>query len=82
MRRELTVAAETHAIKVFAANLRALLGQPPLAGHTVLGLDPGFRTGTKLAVVGPTGKLLDTGTIYPHVPQNQWEATSQNCNGA
>ena len=73
VRRELTIAAETHAIKVFAANLRALLGQPPLAGQTVLGLDPGFRTGTKLAVVGPTGKLLDTGTIYPHAPQKQWQ---------
>ena len=72
VRRELTVAGETHAIKVFAANLRALLGQPPLLGQTVLGLDPGFRTGTKLAVVGPTGKLLDTGTIYPHEPQRQW----------
>ena len=78
VRRELTVAAETHAIKVFAANLRALLGQPPLLGQTVLGLDPGFRTGTKLAVVGPTGKLLDTGTIYPHAPQNHWaEAKEQ-----
>jgi len=73
VRRELTVAAETHAIKVFASNLRALLGQPPLLGQTVLGLDPGFRTGTKLAVVGPTGKLLDTGTIYPHEPQRHWE---------
>ena len=73
VRRELTVAGETHAIKVFAANLRALLGQPPLLGQTVLGLDPGFRTGTKLAVMGPTGKLLDTGTIYPHVPQKQWD---------
>jgi uncharacterized protein len=72
VRRELTIAAETHAIKVFAANMRALLGQPPLVGQTVLGLDPGFRTGTKLAVVGPTGKLLDTGTIYPHAPQNNW----------
>jgi uncharacterized protein len=77
VRRELTVAAETHAIKVFAANLRALLGQPPLLGQTVLGLDPGFRTGTKLAVVGPTGKLLDTGTIYPHVPQKQWSESKE-----
>lgn len=73
VRRELTVAAETHAIKVFATNLRALLSQPPLLGQTVLGLDPGFRTGTKLAVVGPTGKLLDTGTIYPHEPQRKWD---------
>ncbi len=72
VRRELSVTGELHAIKVFATNLRALLGQPPLQGQTVLGLDPGFRTGTKLAVVGPTGKLLDTGTIYPHAPQNQW----------
>lgn len=77
VRRELTVQAETHAIKVFAANLKALLGQPPLAGHTVLGLDPGFRTGTKLAVVSPTGKLLDTGTNYPHAPQNQWKESKE-----
>ncbi|MEW5831078.1 MAG: helix-hairpin-helix domain-containing protein, partial [Chloroflexota bacterium] len=55
-----------------AANLRALLGQPPLAGQTVLGLDPGYRTGCKVAVVDPTGKLLDTGTIYPHEPKNDW----------
>ncbi len=81
VRRELTVAAETHAIKVFAANLKALLGQPPLAGHTVLGLDPGFRTGTKLAVVGTTGKLLDTGTIYPHAPQNQWKESKEKLKG-
>jgi uncharacterized protein len=72
LRRVLSEKADGHAINVFATNLRALLSQPPLAGHTVLGLDPGFRTGTKLAVVDPTGKLLDTGTIYPHVPQNDW----------
>ncbi|HPS42107.1 MAG TPA: Tex family protein, partial [Anaerolineaceae bacterium] len=77
VRRELTVAAETHAILVFASNLRALLGQPPLAGQTVLGLDPGFRTGTKLAVVDPSGKLLDTGTIYPHAPQNEWKESKE-----
>ncbi len=81
VRRELTVAAETHAIKVFAANLKALLGQPPLLGQTVLGLDPGFRTGTKLAVVGPTGKLLDTGTIYPHAPQNEWKESKDKIKG-
>ena len=72
VRRELGEKADGHAINVFATNLRALLSQPPLAGHTVLGLDPGFRTGTKLAVVDPTGKLLDTGTIYPHEPKNDW----------
>jgi uncharacterized protein len=73
VRRELGEKADTHAINVFASNLRALLGQPPLAGHTVLGLDPGFRTGCKLAVVDPTGKLLDTATIYPHEPQREKE---------
>jgi len=72
VRRELSEKADGHAINVFATNLRALLSQPPLVGQTVLGLDPGFRTGTKLAVVDPTGKLLDTGTIYPHEPKNDW----------
>ncbi len=72
VRRALTETADSHAINVFATNLRALLSLPPLANQTVLGLDPGFRTGTKLAVVDPTGKLLDTGTIYPHEPQKKW----------
>ncbi len=71
VRRELSEKAEAHAISVFAANLRALLSQPPLAGQTVLGIDPGFRTGSKVAVVDPTGKLLDTATIYPHEPQRE-----------
>lgn len=71
-RRALTEKADGHAINVFATNLRALLGQPPLAGHTALGLDPGYRTGCKVAVVDPTGKLLDTATIYPHEPKNDW----------
>ncbi len=73
VRRELSEKAERHAIGVFAANLRALLGQPPLAGQTVLGIDPGFRTGCKVAVVDPTGRLLDTATIYPHAPQHERE---------
>ena len=73
VRRELTEQAEKHAIQVFAANLRALLSQPPLAGRIVLGIDPGFRTGCKVAVVDPTGRLLDTFTIYPHEPQKQWQ---------
>ncbi len=72
VRRILGEKADGHAINVFATNLRALLGQPPLAGHTVLGLDPGYRTGCKVAVVDATGKLLDTGTIYPHEPKNDW----------
>jgi len=58
---------------VFAENLRALLGQPPLTGHTVIGIDPGVRTGCKLAVVDPTGKLLAVDTIYPHEPQKKWK---------
>ncbi len=72
VRRELSEKADGHAINVFATNLRALLGQPPLAGQTALGIDPGFRTGCKVAVVDPTGKLLDSGTIYPHAPKNDW----------
>ena len=66
VRRELTEKSETHAIHVFASNLRALLSQPPLAGYTVLGIDPGYRTGCKLAVVDQTGKLLAVDTIYIH----------------
>lgn len=73
IRRTLTEAADKHAINVFAENLRALLSQPPVTGYTVLGIDPGYRTGSKLAVVDPTGKVLTTGTIYPHPPQNQHE---------
>ena len=72
VRRHLTAQAETHAIAVFAANLRALLNQPPLVGHTVLGIDPGYRTGCKVAVADPTGKVLATTTIYPHEPQRRW----------
>src|SRR5258708_5126477 len=75
VRRILTEQAESHAITVFATNLRGLLSQPPLAGHTILGLDPGFRTGCKVAVVDPTGKVLETTTIYPHEPQRQRDAS-------
>jgi uncharacterized protein len=71
VRRELTERAAGHAIDVFASNLRSLLSIPPLIGHTVLGIDPGFRTGCKVAVVDPTGKLLGTATIYPHEPQKE-----------
>ncbi len=73
VRRELSERADGHAIQVFATNLRALLSQPPLAGQTVLGIDPGYRTGCKVAVVDPTGKLLDSGAIYPHAPQKKWD---------
>jgi uncharacterized protein len=74
VRRTTTEQAEAHAIGVFAANLRALLSQPPLVGYTVMGIDPGYRTGCKVAVVDPTGKVLDTATIYPHAPQKRWDA--------
>jgi protein Tex len=73
VRRELTEKAEQHAIGVFAQNLRGLLSQPPLAGQTVLGIDPGFRTGCKVAVVDPTGRLLATTTIYPHTGKRGWD---------
>ena len=66
VRRELTESAETHAIQVFAINLRGLLTQPPVSGHTILAIDPGYRTGCKLTAIDPTGKVLDSGTIYPH----------------
>ncbi len=73
IRREITNAAEAHAVKVFSNNLRALLTQPPLIGHVVMGIDPGYRTGCKVAVVDPTGKSLETIKIYPHPPQNASE---------
>ena len=73
VRREKSESADNHAIQVFANNLRALLSQPPLAHHIIMGIDPGFRTGCKVAVIDATGKLLDTGTIYPHEPKNDWK---------
>lgn len=70
---ELTEKAEEGAISVFGKNLEQLLMQPPIAGHVVLGWDPAFRTGCKLAVVDATGKVLDTKVIYPTAPQNKVE---------
>ena len=75
IRRELTEAADEHAIGVFATNLRSLLLQPPMRGQTVLGIDPGYRTGCKVAVVDATGKMLDTRTIYPDRDDVQAKAT-------
>jgi len=66
-------AAETEAIKVFGINLRDLLLAAPAGLRVTMGLDPGIRTGVKIAVVDDTGKLLDTGVIYPHAPKNQWD---------
>ena len=73
IRNMLTETAEDGAIKVFGKNLGQLLMQPPIAGKTVLGWDPAFRTGCKLAVVDSTGKVLDTTVIYPTAPQNKVE---------
>ncbi len=73
IRNELTEQAENGAIKVFGKNLKQLLMQPPIQGQVVLGWDPAFRTGCKLAVVDPTGKVLDTVVIYPTAPQNKVE---------
>lgn len=71
IRSQLTEEAQEGAIRVFGANLKQLLMQPPIAGETVLGWDPAFRTGCKLAVVDPTGKVLDTAVIYPTAPTNE-----------
>ena len=71
IRSELTEKAQEGAIKVFGKNLEQLLMQPPVAGRTVLGWDPAFRTGCKLAVVDPTGKVLDTVVIFPTEPQKK-----------
>lgn len=65
--------AEAEAIRVFAANLKDLLLAAPAGARATMGLDPGLRTGVKVAVVDATGKLLDTATIYPHAPKKQWD---------
>lgn len=75
IRNELTEKAEDGAIKVFGKNLEQLLMQPPIQGQVVLGWDPAFRTGCKLAVVDATGKVLDTLVVYPTEPQNKVEET-------
>ncbi len=73
IRNELTEKAEDGAISVFGKNLEQLLMQPPIQGKVVLGWDPAFRTGCKLAIVDPTGKVLDTKVIFPTAPQNKVE---------
>lgn len=79
IRNELTEKAEDGAIKVFGKNLEQLLMQPPIKGRNVLGWDPAFRTGCKLAVVDSTGKVLDTTVVFPTEPQNKIEETKKNC---
>ncbi|GGP27485.1 Tex family protein [Silvimonas amylolytica] len=71
--------AEAEAIKVFATNLKDLLLAAPAGPRATMGLDPGLRTGCKVAVVDATGKLLDTATIYPHEPRNQWDQSIAIC---
>ncbi len=71
IRRELTEIAETHAVKVFARNLRSLLLQPPLRNRRVLAIDPGFRTGCKVAALDEGGNRVDDTVIFPHAPQNK-----------
>ncbi|WP_138894306.1 Tex family protein, partial [Streptomyces chryseus] len=73
LRLRLRTAAEDEAVRVFAANLRDLLLAAPAGTRATLGLDPGFRTGVKVAVVDGTGKVLATDVIYPHVPRNKWD---------
>jgi uncharacterized protein len=77
IRRELTDFAHTSAYKLFSANLTSLLLQPPTRGKTVLGIDPAYRTGCKLAVVDPTGKLLEIDVIYPTPPKSQVEQSKR-----
>jgi uncharacterized protein len=77
IRSSLTETASEQAIKVFAENLRNLLLQPPVKGKVVLGMDPAYRTGVKLAVVSETGKVLYTGVIYPTPPQNRTEESGK-----
>ena len=81
IRNELTEQAEDGAIKVFGKNLAQLLMQPPITGRVVLGWDPAFRTGCKLAVVDETGKVLDTVVVYPTEPQNKVAETKKIVKG-
>lgn len=75
LKGQLLAAAEEEAIRVFGRNLEALLLAAPAGRLTTIGLDPGLRTGVKVAVVDSTGRVVDTDTIYPHVPRNQWDAS-------
>lgn len=81
IRNELTEKGDEQAIKVFAENLKGLLMQPPIKGKVVMGYDPGFRTGCKIAVVDETGKLLDTATVYSTAPQNDFEGSGKVLKG-
>ena len=82
LRARLWQHAEEQAVKVFAGNLRDLLLAAPAGPRATLGLDPGFRTGVKVAVVDATGKVVDTGVIYPHEPQRRWDDAPCSCSAA
>lgn len=71
LRNELTIIAENHAIEIFSKNLKQLLLQPPILGRKILGIDPGFVSGSKIAIIDETGKYLEGQTIYPHPPQGR-----------
>src|SRR5699024_5401483 len=73
LRMRLRQAAEDGAVQIFATNLRDLLLAAPAGGRATLGLDPGYRTGVKVAVVNATGKVVDTATVHPHKPQGRWD---------
>jgi len=77
LRNQVTERAEDHAIQIFARNLRNLLLQPPVKGKRIMGIDPGYRTGCKVAVIDETGKYLEGATIYPHPPQEDREGAKR-----
>ena len=77
IRAHLTEIADLHAIEIFASNLKALLLQPPLSNKIIMGIDPGFVSGSKVAVIDETGKYIEGNTIYPHPPQNKSEAAAK-----
>ncbi len=77
IRADLTKKAEQHAIEVFSENLKHLLLQPPMKGKQILGVDPAFRTGCKLAVINPYGTFIDKSVIYPHPPKSKVEASEK-----
>lgn len=81
IRKDLTERGEEQAIKVFSQNLKNLLLQPPVRGQIVLAIDPGFRTGSKLAVVDETGRLLEIGVMFPHPPQNKKDEATDKVYG-
>ncbi|MBD3386793.1 S1 RNA-binding domain-containing protein [candidate division KSB1 bacterium] len=77
IRKLLTERADNHAIQVFAKNLYALLMTPPMHNNYIMGIDPGYRTGCKVAVIDPTGKYLQGDTIFPHPPQSRWQEAKE-----